>query len=339
MLIREIFPEEKERFNKATTHPLQSYEWGEFRKKTGLKAVRLGIFNGDTLISSLQFTIHKFPLIGANIGYLPKGPYPNAEILEALMKFGELNNCIFIQLEPNKEKAGNEEDLSKKFHNLKPSTRPLFTKYTFYIDLRKSEEELFAQMKEKTRYNVRLAQKRGVVVREENTMQAFGEYLKLLSQTTRRDKFFAHNKNYHKLMWETLSPEGTARLLIARYNGKPLAAWVLFVWHDFLYYAYGASSSENREVMASNLMYFEAMKFGKKLGLSTFDLWGALGSNPNPKDPFFGFHRFKEGYGGKHIEFMGSYDLILNSPFYQIYQVLDKIRWKFLNLKNKLPPL
>jgi len=86
-------------------------------------------------------------------------------------------------------------------------------------------------------------------------------------------------------------------------------------------------------------MYLEAMKFGKKLGLTTFDLWGSLGPNPNTNDPFYGFHRFKEGYGGRLVEFVGSYDLILNHPFYSLYHAIDKLRWKLLNLKRKLPLL
>lgn len=339
MLIREIFPEEKERFNKVTAHPLQSYEWGQFRQKTGLKVVRLGIFDDEKLVSTVQFTVHGFPIPGVSVGYMPKGPYPTKDILEALMKFGAENSCCFIQLEPNQEKSGADENVVKKFPNLVKSKRPLFTKYTFYIDLTKTEDELMSIMKEKTRYNVRLALKKGVVVKEENNEEAFDIYLKLLSQTTKRDKFFSHNNKYHRLMWETLYPNNIAHLLVARYNNKPLAAWVLFVWHDFLYYAYGASSSEYREVMASNLMYFEAMKFGKKLGLSTFDLWGALGPNPDPKDPFYGFHRFKEGYGGRLVEFTGSYDLVLNKTFYSLYHVIDNIRWKLLNLKTKLPSL
>lgn len=338
MLIREIFPEEKERFNKVVGHPLQSYEWGEFRKKMGIKVIRLGIFDNEKLIYGLQFSLHNFPILGIKVGYLPKSFYPTKEILEALIKFGKLNGCGFIQIEPNQEVVeGKEDKLPQKFKELTPSRKSLFTKYTFYIDLTKNEEELMSRMKEKTRYNVRFAQKKGVVVSEENSNEAFEIYLKLLSQTAKRDRFFAHNQAYHRAMWESLKPSGIAHLLIARYEGKPLVAWVLFRWQNFLYYTYGASSAENRDVMSSNLMYFEAMKFGKKLGLTTFDLWGALGPNPDPKDPFYGFHRFKEGYGGRLVEFVGSYDLVLNHPFYSLYHAVDKIRWQLLNLKQKLP--
>lgn len=339
MLIRAIMPEDKERYNSVVKHPLQSYEWGEFRTKMGVKMIRLGVFENNKLISAVQFSIHRVPLFGFKVGYLPKGPYPTKELLEALTKFGKDNGCVFIQIEPNQEAGGDTkpEDLTKKYKNFRISRKPLFTKFTFYIDLGKSEDELLMQMKEKTRYNVRLAQKKGVVVSEENSSEAFDDYLKLLNETAKRDRFFAHNYRYHKTMWEALHPSKIARLLIARYNGVPLVAWVVFVWHNFLYYTYGASSSKYRDVMASNLMYFEAMKFGKKNGLNTFDLWGSLGPNPDPKDPFYGFHRFKEGYNGRLVEFVGSFDLVLNSTSYNLYHQIDKLRWKILNLRRSIP--
>ena len=199
---------------------------------------------------------------------------------------------------------------------LKLAARPLFTKYTFILDLTKSEEELLKNMHSKARYNIRVAQRYGVEVGEDNSSVAFEEYLRLMKETTVRQKFYAHTREYHKKMWKILSPKKMARLFIAKYKGQVLTAWILFVFKDTLYYPYGASSSLLREVMASNLMMWEAIRFGKKLGLKKFDMWGALGPNPDPKDPWFGFHSFKEKYGPRHVEFIGSYDLVINSPLY-----------------------
>lgn len=335
MVVREIFSEEKERFDLAAKHPLQTFEWGEFREKTGRKIVRAGMFENEKLINTIQFSLHPFPILGFKVGYFPKGPYPTKELIESLIKFGKKNNCAFIQLEPNCEidENHNSEQILKNFPELAESKKPMFTKYTYYIDLKKTPEELMAQMKEKTRYNVRLSEKKGVTVKEETGDQSFAEYLTLLQETAARDHFFAHNQTYHRTLWSTLKGTGLIRLLVARYEGKPLVAWVLFVLKDKLYYAYGASSSNNREVMASNLMYFEAMKFGQRLGLTTFDLWGSLGPNPDPKDSFYGFHRFKEGYGGRLVEFVGSYDLVIDKNLYGIYHTADKIRWSLLNFK------
>ena len=130
---------------------------------------------------------------------------------------------------------------------------------------------------------------------------------------------------------------GIARLLKATYQNKTLVTWILFAYKDRLFYPYGASSRENREVMASNLMMWEAILYGKKQNLKWFDLWGALGPNPDSKDPWYGFHSFKEGYGGELAEFAGSYDLVVNPPLYKLYRVADRWRWRLLRLKSKIP--
>lgn len=327
-------------------HPLQSFEWGEFRKKTGVRVIREKNF---------QLTIHRIPHTPWTVGYMPKGPLPTSAMIKRLKEIGKKEKCIFIQLEPNVEKNLEPENWELGIGNwkLQPAAHPLFTKYTFILDLTKNEQELLAGMHPKTRYNTKIAQKHGVQIIEDNSNKAFEIYLKLTRETTKRQKFYAHTENYHRLMWETLKINSsglinnnfdknklTARLFLARYQPSTinhpltLVAWILFVYKDTLYYPYGASSNINREVMASNLMMWEAIKYGKKLGLKKFDMWGALDLNPNKNDPWYGFHRFKEGYGSTLTEFAGSFDLVINPLFYEIYKVLDKIRWAILRIKK-----
>ncbi len=308
-------------------HPLQSTEWGKFRGKTGVKVVR---------INGLQLTIHPVPHTKYTIGYLPKGPMPTKAMLNELEKIGKNENCVFIQLEPNVKLSESIKSGLESLGLIK-AAHPLFTQYTFVLDLTKSEDELLKNMHPKTRYNIKIAQKRGVKIVEDNSDKAFEEYLKLTRETTQRQNFYAHSEKYHRLMWETLKTqkhEGlAAHLFKATYNGEVLVTWILFVLGGTLYYPYGASSKKYREVMASNLMMWEAIKFGKKLGLKKFDMWGALGPSPNTKDPWYGFHRFKEGYGGKLIEFVGSYDFVINTKIYLFYKLLNKVRWAILRVR------
>lgn len=313
---------------KKTVHPLQSEKWAEFREKTGVKVVRF---------ESLFITIHPIPHTKYNIGYLPKGPDLNQKFLENLSILGKKENCIFIQLEPNIELTPGKKYIYK---NLYSSAHPLFTRFNFILDLTKSEEELLKNMHPKTRYNIRVAQKKGVKISEDNSDIAFNDYLNLTKETTSRQKFYAHGKNYHKLMWETLksqknnsSDDLSAHLLKATYNGQTLVTWILFVLGDTLYYPYGASSDKYREVMASNLIMWETIKFGKKLGLKKFDMWGSLGENPDPNDPWFGFHKFKMGYSPKLIEYIGSFDLVINKKLYFLYKIINKIRWLILRIR------
>ena len=140
---------------------------------------------------------------------------------------------------------------------------------------------------------------------------------------------FSHQPTTH-------NPQLTTHLLTARYQGKILATWILFLFNHVLYYPYGASTQTHKEVMASNLMMWEAIRWGKAHGARLFDLWGTPGPDPKTSDPYFGFHRFKLGYGPKLVEFVGSYDLILKKPHYLLFTMADKLRWILLRLKAKV---
>lgn len=344
MLVREIRPDEKNVFNQVVRHPLQSWEWGEFREKTGVLVVRLGHFEDDQLTDGWQVTFHKVPRTSLTVGYCPKCSLPTPQVFEALKTIGEKNQAIFIKFEPNiglpasQDKTGLQEIKKFLLDNGCTHGRPLFTKYTFQINLEKSEEELLANMKQKTRYNIGLSFRKGVRISEDNSDTAFHEYLDLtFKETTRRQGFYAHDRDYHQKMWDSLKPSGIAHLLKAKWQEKTLVTWVLFVFGETLYYPYGASSSENRDLMASNLMMWETIRFGKHMGLKTFDLWGCLGPDADPKDPWYGFHYFKEGYGPTLIEFIGTFDFILDTPKYQFYRIAEKLRWKWLKFKTVLP--
>ncbi len=293
------------------SHPLQTTEWEQFRKTMGITTVRAG---GGFV------TFHNVPYTPWTIGYFPKGPLPNQKMIDELITLGKENHAIFIQLEPN---------VTKGVVPLPHSHHPLFTKYTFILDLTKSEDTLLAAMHPKTRYNIRVAQKHSVTIREDNG--AFEDYLRLTKETTSRQGFFAHNEAYHRSMWDVMHKAGIAHLFTATYNGEVLSAWIVFVWKDTVYYPYGASSRNHREVMAPTLMLWEIAKWAKKKGCKNFDLWGAMGPNPDTKDPWYGFHRFKEGFSPKLVEFIGSYDLVINKPLYFLYTIADSLRWGILH--------
>ena len=338
MNIQTITPQQKSSYNTIVTHPLQSYEWGEFREKSGVKVIRRGFFEGNKLVDGFQMTIHRIPKTNFTIGYLPKSKMPDAKLIEELQKIGKEEKCIFIQLEPNI--ITNDKDKSKINElQLRNAAHPLFTKYTFILDIAKSEEDMLRDMHSKARYNIKVANKHNVIVKEDNTETAFETYWDITEETTKRQKFYAHTKQYHKLQWQTFShdtnpDELTSHLFTATYDGKVLTTLLFFIFHDTLYYPYGASSNEHRNVMHSNLAMWEGIRFGKKLGLKKFDMWGAMSAEPDPNDPWHGFHDFKRKFGPDHVEFLGSYDLVINPALYQGYKVADKLRWLYLRLKK-----
>jgi lipid II:glycine glycyltransferase (peptidoglycan interpeptide bridge formation enzyme) len=313
-------------------HPLQSKEWSGFRKAWGNRIL-------STKYGFL--TIHKIPFTKYSIGMFIKGPEPTEEMLKELKELGIKENLIFIKLEssyvPENEATKNKPTkLLEGFGCVRGKT--LFTPTTFWIDLTKSEEELLKSFSGKTRYNIRLAQKHGVVVKEDNSDSAFNKYLDLTRETVERQGFYAHSEKYHRLMWKYLhelpienGQKPIAHLLTATYQKETITAWILFSYDNFLYYPYGASSDKHKGVMANNLMMWEAIKLGKKLGLKTFDLWG--------REEGKGFTKFKEGYNPQIIEFSGSWDLIINPTFYNFYRILENLRWKLLRLRAKVAPV
>jgi lipid II:glycine glycyltransferase (peptidoglycan interpeptide bridge formation enzyme) len=339
----DITESQKDDFNRIVSHPLQSYEWGEFRKKTGVKVIRRGLISEGRLIQGFTLTLHKVPKTKFYIGYLPKGDQPTEELINELRNIGKQENCIYIMLEPNVVADG-KNGFSK--YKLRNAAHPLFTKYTFVLDITKSEEELIKNMHPKTRYNIRVAEKHKVKVYEDSSKESFDQYLKLMNETTNRQQFYAHTPFYHKSLWEIVPKEFELNTLSyhifkATYEtpeglDKILTSWVLFAFKDYLYYPYGASSREHRETMSNNLVAWEAIKFGKKIGLKYFDMWGALGPDPDKNDPWYGFHRFKEGYGAELVEFVGSFDLVINPAAYEVYKIADKLRWGFLKAQKML---
>ncbi|HKC04780.1 MAG TPA: peptidoglycan bridge formation glycyltransferase FemA/FemB family protein [Patescibacteria group bacterium] len=310
--------------DKIATHPLQTSAWAQFRKAWGNEVI-------ETKYGLI--TIHPLPFTSYGIGIFEKGPMPTSEMLNDLIQIGKEKNLVFIKLEPNyavkKDNmacADREKAVSLLTKNGAVPGKTVFTPTTFWIDLKPSEEDLMKSFSSKTRYNIRLAQRNNVTVKEDNSDKAFNRYLELTRETVNRQGFYAHSAHYHRLMWECLAhtKKPIAHLLTATYKGQVITTWILFAWKDFLYYPYGASTEEHKNVMANNLMMWEAIKFGKKLGLKTFDLWG--------REEGKGFTKFKEGYHPSVIEFLGTWDLVINKPMYYIYKIGEWIRWPTLKI-------
>jgi len=320
-------------YDQKAIHPLQSFAWGEARKKMGIEVLRIGEYKQDELINVFQLTFHKLPLTSYKIGYLPRSVFPSKNVLEFLKEYGEKHKIIFIKIEPYVKENFKFQISNFKF--IKKSPHPLFPDWTQIIDLTKSEEELLKNMHAKTRYNIRLAEKKGVVIKEMSDDKGFEIFSKLYFETCQRQKYFGHTKKYHQIIWNSLKKD-IAHILVAFYDNTPLAAYELFYFGDQFYYPYGGSSTQYRNLMATNLIMWEAIKLGKRLGAKKFDMWGSLAPKYDLKNSWSGFTRFKEGYGGDFIQMAGSFDLIINPVYYQIYNIVYFFRQVFLKLKKEL---
>lgn len=316
-------------YNSKTHSPLQSWEWGEAKKELGNKVVRLGEFEKNELKNVFQLTIHAIPKTTYKIAYMPRSLFPSDKTIDFLKDFAAKNKILFIKMEPNVAKKDAPEKMRS---DIIKSEHPLFPAWTQMLDLRPSEEELLKNLKSKTRYNIRLAEKKGVHIKEESNEEGFKKFSKLYFETTKRQKYFGHDKHYHDVVWNHMK-NGYAHILIAYFENTPLAAYELFNFNKVLYYPYGGSSDLHRNLMGANLLMWESIKLGKKLGAEMYDMFGSLPPNYDPKDPWAGFTRFKEGYNTQFYEFMGTYDIVVNNPLYTVYGVLNKARNAFLKLK------
>jgi len=345
MPIKYIENEEKELFENASGHPIQSWAWGEFRKSLNHEVARLGEYANNKFQNPYQIIIHRFPLASwLKFGQVPKGPLPSKNVLNALVDYGRKKNLIFIKFEPDLSFNTTDRNWEKAFVIVREKLLdcglidgiPVFPSYTFKINLTSTENDLFKMMNDITKRNIKLAKKRGTIVEEDNTDETFLDFQNLMNETTSRQGFLAHNHNYREKMWNTMRDAGIARLLSAKVKDTRVAIWMLFFFKDVVYYPYGASSYASRYYRPSNLLAWEAIKLAKSEGYKKFDLWGSLGQKPDTQHPWYGFHRFKKGYGGKLYRYIGSYDLVINPIFYSTYKKIFPLYDSYLQTRKKM---
>ncbi|MDR1399786.1 MAG: peptidoglycan bridge formation glycyltransferase FemA/FemB family protein [Treponema sp.] len=342
MLIRTIAPEERVQYDSVVSHPVQSWQWGEFKKQSGLKVERIGFFEHDTLMRAMQVTFHPVPLLGS-VGYAAKVFAPDGEQFDALRQAARKHGALFTKIEPDvfvpvdvPDPAAEQLDAFIRGHG-GISGELIYTQHNFHLDLRPDNDMLFAAFATKTRYNTRLAMKKGVEIVEESSEAGMETYIRLMIETTQRQKFYSHSPEFFRTLWRVIGRDehSMLRIFYARYHGEVLVAWLVFVFNKRLYYPYGASSNQHRELMASNLMMWHIIQYGKAQGCVDLDMWGALGPNADPNDPFYGFHRFKQGYNPILMKNLGAYDLVHKNISYRIFERLNALRWRYLRFRRR----
>ncbi len=292
----------------------------------------------------------------SSILYAPKGPLLDwnntalrTRVLNDLQAFAKKQSAIFLKIDPDivlgRGVPASEGDVTE---NSGQAARSELTRRgwgyssdqiqfqnTVIIDLSATEEEMLARMKPKTRYNVRLAEKKGVIVRT-GTMDDLPMLYKMYAETSVRDGFVIRDENYYQTVWKLfitnyeLRITPSAAALIAEVNNEPVAAIFLFMFAGRAYYVYGMSRDLHREKMPTYLLQWEAMKIAKASSCDTYDLWGAP-EVFNESDSMWGVYRFKEGLGGEVIRTLGAYDFAPNKFWYKLYteivpRVLDVMR-------------
>jgi lipid II:glycine glycyltransferase (peptidoglycan interpeptide bridge formation enzyme) len=313
------------------THILQTAPWGELKSAFGWQPVRVTC--GE---SGAQILIRKLPL-SYSIAYIPKGPVGDHwdRLWPEVDAICRQYRSVFLKVEPDlwdDPMPGDPVDpglptspkaLLSGFRASRQSIQP---RRTLIVDLVGTENDVLDRMKQKTRYNIRLAQKKGVVTHPTADLDTFH---KLMKVTGERDRFGVHSIDYYRKVYDLFHPRGECELLVAEYEGEPLAGLIVFARGMRSWYFYGASSMDHRDRMPTYLLQWEAMRWARSRGCTLYDLWGVPDEGEDVLEAGFtskssglwGVYRFKRGFGGSLMRTASAWDRIYHSFVYRLYQL------------------
>lgn len=329
---------------------MQSFEWGNIQEKAGRNIWRMWLvdekIDAKNPVFSAQIIKHNLPFKKSYL-YSPHGPIfrcgiiekikdvyggvsgnPMAafldkkneyfsEFLNAAKNLCQEENAIFFKIEPLLKSEMHRACILAT--SIDVSEKEIQPKDTLILDLEKSEGDILDGMKQKTRYNIRLAEKRGVrIVKAENQAEDFEKFWDLMRETAKRDGFHLHSKEIYKNILNSRSADFKNYLYLAFLGNDLLAGAIINFFNGKAVYLHGASSSKHRDVMAPYLLHWEIIKDAKSRGFKQYDFWGISEKWP-------GVTRFKTGFGGKEIQYLGAFDLIVDNKWYLIYSLMRKI--------------
>jgi len=330
---------------------LQSWGWSQFQEAAGRAVFRFridapaaeaGAEEHEDTLAQFLLVVHELPF-GAKYAYIPRGP-----VIRRAAGFGDLDafvaalrstldrlGCTFARVEPPYLQHGDavsRADLEDRGFRYVRSVQPADT---LIVDLDRSGEELLAAMHQKTRYNIRLAEKRGVTVREAaygNAHELRGDidrFWRLLGETAVRDRFHTHAREYYEKMLDVLSPKKAGglrvRLTFACLGDEPIAACITAEYGDTVTYLHGASAAAHRAVMAPQLLHWKMLTGAKQRGFSKYDFWG-IAPDDDPEHPWAGITRFKKGFGGRRESYLGAWELSIDPIWYTLYRFAKRFK-------------
>ena len=324
--------DEHERYNAfASASPyadiLQSWEWGEVKRRSGWTPRRFLVSDdADRVVGSAQ-VLGRRPVRGApHLLYAPRGPVVEGfrgDALGALIGEirGRAGDAFVLKCDPPIEESSPESaamtragftiERSAGFGGVQP-------KAVMVLDLAPDLEKIFGGFRSKWRYNVRLAERKGVEVARagREDLPAFYE---LLAETARRDRFFIRGRTYFEDLFEILEPAGMMAMFLARFEGAPIAGAICMGFGARLTYVYGASSNEHRNVMPNHLMQWHMIRWAKEHAYAIYDFRGVspVRDGKPVEAHLAGLNRFKDGFGARYVEYAGTFDLPLRPLVYR----------------------
>ena len=323
----------------------QSLEWGRvktnWKKEVILSESKDGKING-----SLCVWIRKIPLFG-NLMYAARGPVCDihderilAQLTEGAKKLAEKYHAFVLRVEPDVKKTETRfrEIITSLGYEIKDDAKDfkdeIQPRFVFRLDIKnKTKDEIFNQFHSKTRYNIRLAKKKGVVVKE-GTKKDLKDFHDIMVETGKRDGFIIRSLAYFERMYDQMTPEHM-KLLMAYHDDQPIAGIIPIMYGNKTWYLYGASSNRNRNLMPNYLLQWEMIQQAIDLKCDVYDFRGVSGV-VDESHPQYGLYRFKKGFGAEFTEFIGEIYIPFHRMKYQAYKFAEKMFRTLRSLKKKL---
>jgi len=297
-------------------HLLQTSAWGRLKSDYGWEAVHIA-----NEVCGAQMLFRKLPL-GFSIAYIPRGPVGEdwSSLQPEMDEVCRSRRAIFLKIDPD-----GWDDVPLTNRELFRPGKPIQPRRTILVSLSGTEEDWLARMKQKCRYNIRLAQKSGVVVRPSEDVAVFAS---LMTATAERDGFGVHEKAYYDMVVQQFISSGNGVMLFAEFEGVPLAAVIVLKYGNRAYYMYGASSDLERQRMPAYLVQWEAMRWAASQGCISYDLWGVPDEDldmleaqfTTRQDGLWGVYRFKRGFGGEVKRSPETIDRVYIPALYSAYK-------------------
>jgi lipid II:glycine glycyltransferase (peptidoglycan interpeptide bridge formation enzyme) len=311
---------------------LQSYEWGDLKARSGWKPIRILAESEGRIVAAASVLKRNIPRTGRSILYAPRGPVFDTtdtslvcEFTLGLTSIAKQHRGILIKIDPPvpvEDTVSRNNLLAAGFQPIAISgfggTQP---KCVMQLDLDKSEDALMRSFKEKWRYNIRLAERKGVRIDEECAKDDLPVFYELLKETCERDGFLVRGYQYFEAMWDTLAPGGYMKLAIAYFDGQALSAVLIYRFGDKAWYTYGASSNQNRNLMPNHLIQWRMIRNALADGCKWYDFRGVSPKTGVGDSHLEGLNRFKEGFNPRFVEYIGEFDLVLSPSWYWAWSI------------------
>ena len=322
-------------------HYAQSLEWAKVKSDWKNEIIVVRDEKGQ-IKASLSILIRKLPYINYSIMYAPRGPVCDLddeksfkELIEKADKLAKKYKAFMLKMDPDILASNNEfKNMAKKYgfkveEKIKDVNTLLQPRYVFRLDLKdKTEDEIFSAFHSKTRYNIRLATRKGVTIRE-GKREDLQQFQDILETTGTRDGFFIRKKEYFEHLYDSFDKEHL-KLVFADYQGKPIACVLNVFYGNKEWYLYGGSLNEHRNVMSTYLLQWEMIKQAIERKMDCYDFRGVCATDETHYNE--GLYRFKKGFNADFIEFMDMYKVY--NKF--IYFLFEKCAYKLRDLKLKI---